>query len=233
MSNIEEIVKKIDDKTIKEIEGVIENLEVMNELLKKVRALKESGALDSIINFSYMTKTLSDMLNEDAINNLSNIVSALIEISAPLSNPKVLNSYNELISRLDVIAELVKYLKEMKDSGALEAVINFGYVVKTLKDMLTEDAINNLSTFISTLLELSDELNRVLPSIKQYLELAHNPVFLSIVNALANEETLKILKEPQNITLVGLLRAFGDPEFQRGLGILIGLVKALGRNYKV
>ncbi|MEM0173964.1 MAG: DUF1641 domain-containing protein [Sulfolobaceae archaeon] len=233
MSSLESIAKKIDDKTIKELEELLAHLEVLNEVLRKVKALKESGTLDAVINFSYLAKTLSDMLTEDAVNNISNMVSALMEISSPFSNPKIMNNYNEIISKLDVIAELLKYLKELKDSGALDAIISFGYILKTLKDMLTEDTINNIANVTSTLLELSDELNKTLPAIRKYLELAYNPVFYSIVNALTNEETQKLLKEAQNVSLAGLLRAFADPEFQRGLGIVVALVKALGRSYKI
>ncbi|TRM84692.1 hypothetical protein DJ526_11865, partial [Sulfolobus sp. A20-N-G8] len=61
--NLEKLASKIDEKKIEELAELIDLTPALNEVLKKVNELKESGALDVLVNYAYIGKTMRDMLN--------------------------------------------------------------------------------------------------------------------------------------------------------------------------
>ncbi|MCY0873999.1 MAG: DUF1641 domain-containing protein, partial [Acidianus infernus] len=70
---MEKITSKIDEKKAEELSKFLDYLPTINDFLEKIKELKESGALDAIINFSYAIKSLKDALNDDSIQNLGNM----------------------------------------------------------------------------------------------------------------------------------------------------------------
>ncbi|MEM4912210.1 MAG: hypothetical protein QXJ81_05245, partial [Metallosphaera sp.] len=152
--NLEKLASKIDDKKIDELAELIDLTPALNEALKKVNELKESGALDAIVNSAYVVKTFRDMLNDEAIQSLGNIVSSLLEFGKAISKPKTFENTIAIMDNSDVLADFVNKLKMLKEDGTLDVLINMAYTVRTLRDMLNDEAIQNLASTVSSSLEV-------------------------------------------------------------------------------
>lgn len=88
--------------------------------------------------------------------------------------------------------------------------------VKILQDYLNDQVIQDLSKILNTLFKLINAVSST--DLVDLLE-----------RSLQDPELDRALLEPPRIGLVGLLKALKDEEVQRGLGILIKLLKALGK----
>ncbi len=90
---------------------------------------------------------------------------------------------------------------------------------RLLMDMMNDQVIEELSKQISALMRLMNGLiSSDLPSI--------------VERAMQDPELDKALLDPPKVGLSGLLGALRDEDFQRGLGIAVELLKALGRASK-
>ncbi|ADB88593.1 helical membrane plugin domain-containing protein [Saccharolobus islandicus] len=157
--NLEKIASKIDEKKIDELAELVDLTPALNEALKKVNELKESGALDAIVNSAYVVKTFRDMLNDEAIQSLGNIVSSLLEFGKAISKPKIFENMMAIMDNSDVLADFVNKLKILKEDGTLDVLMNSAYVVKTFRDMLNDEAIQSLGRYISNSLEIIKEID--------------------------------------------------------------------------
>ncbi|QOJ78730.1 DUF1641 domain-containing protein [Infirmifilum lucidum] len=120
---------------------------------------------------------------------------------------------------VESVNKVLDVLARMNELGILDAA----------KDILDPEVIGRLSSLLLTpgtlrLLDHLDDLLDMLGSV-DYEALKENLPLL--VDALKS-----IPKEPKPIGLVGLLKALNDPEVQRGLGVAVELLKALGRRGK-
>ncbi|MEM4086092.1 MAG: DUF1641 domain-containing protein [Saccharolobus sp.] len=157
--NLEKLASKIDEKKIDEFAELIDLTPTLNETLKKVKELKESGALDAIINYSYIAKTLRDMLNDEAIQSLGTITSSLLELGKEMSRPEVFENTMMIIRNADALADMVKKIKVMKDDGTLDVILNMSYSLKAMRDMLNDEAIQSLGKYVSNFLDLMKEID--------------------------------------------------------------------------
>ncbi|WP_048100339.1 DUF1641 domain-containing protein [Candidatus Acidianus copahuensis] len=296
-ANVEKLVSKLDDKKLEELSEFLDQIPVINDTLKRVKDLRDSGALDSLINLSYIAKVLKDMLNDEAIQNLGDMLSSFASLMTSFKGKDA--QVDELMNLLPVATELMQKVKQLKDSGTLDVLVNFSYSLKSLRDALNDEAMENLANQIGHLLELtstldtqrveglknilgqSKELSEILsrlielknsgtldvlvnlayglkslrdalndeaitnlgttlsllfdflPKGLEFLERAMDPVFANMINVLTSDEAKKIISNPPNITIGGLIKSMSDQDVQRGLGILISMAKVLGKNYKI
>ncbi|QXJ34332.1 DUF1641 domain-containing protein [Saccharolobus shibatae] len=168
--NLEKLASKIDDKKIDELAELIDLTPALNEALKKVNELKESGALDAIVNSAYVVKTFRDMLNDEAIQSLGNIVSSLLEFGKAISKPKTFENTMAIMDNSDVLADFVNKLKMLKEDGTLDVLINMAYTVRTLRDMLNDEAIQNLASTVSSSLEVMKLITQKAEPVKVLLD---------------------------------------------------------------
>ena len=97
----------------------------------------------------------------------------------------------------------------------VELIDTFGLIMTFLNDQAIED----LSGLLAQLLKLINGLTASdLPELFEA--------------ALMDPELDKAFIDPPKIGLIGLLGAIGDEDTQRGLGILMTLIKALGKASK-
>ena len=222
--NLEKLAEKLDRKKIEELAEIIDQLPTLNEILKVITQLKESGSLDVLIDLSYSAKLVRDMLTDDVIENIASYISSLLELFPVFSSKR--DSIMQLMNNLDVLSDLIPKMKELKDSGALDAVFDATYFLKIMKDMLSDETIENLAALISSTLDL---LPRGIDLINRFM----NSTLYNIVNSLTSPEAQKMLANPPKVTLLGLISSFRDEDVQRGMGILITILKILGKNYKI
>ncbi|BFH73691.1 DUF1641 domain-containing protein [Sulfurisphaera javensis] len=206
------------------INETIRHIGVVNDLLVKMKELNESGALNALMDSAYMLKTLRDMLNDEAISNIASSISGLLELSSTFYDNY--DHVMKVIKNIDIVGELLDKMKELKSSGALDAVVDATYFLKTMKDMLNDEAIANITTTLSLTLDF-------LPRGIEFLNHAMHPVFYNMVTTLTSPEAQKLLSNPPKVTLGGLVAAFRDEDIQRGVGVLLTILKILGKNYKI
>ncbi|WP_348541350.1 DUF1641 domain-containing protein [Saccharolobus islandicus] len=168
--NLEKIASKIDEKKIDELAELVDLTPALNEALKKVSELKESGALDAIVNSAYVVKTFRDMLNDEAIQSLGNIVSSLLEFGKAISKPKIFENMMAIMDNSDVLADFVNKLKILKEDGTLDVLVNMIYTVRTLRDMLNDEAIQNLASTVSSSLEVMKLITQKAEPVKVLLD---------------------------------------------------------------
>jgi len=98
----------------------------------------------------------------------------------------------------------------------LEALSDLLAVYRMLMDMMTDQLVSELSKVASVLFKLLDAL--VSTDLVDVLE-----------RALQDPGLGRALLDPPRVGLTGLLGAAMDEDFQRGLGVMAELLKALGR----
>jgi uncharacterized protein YjgD (DUF1641 family) len=219
---VEKLTSKIDEQKAEELSKFLDYLPTINDSLEKIKELKESGALDAIINFSYAIKSLKDALNDDSIQNLGNMLSTFMLLLSTTGEHA--SDVNQIISQASTINYTITKLKELKESGAFDILVNFAYAVKSLRDALTDDAITNIGTTLSLLLDF-------LPRAQEFLNYALNPSILKIMKALSSDEATKLLTNPPKVTLGGIVKQMTDDDVQKGIGVLFAIAKIIGKSY--
>ncbi|AEE93885.1 conserved hypothetical protein [Acidianus hospitalis W1] len=219
---VEKLTSKIDEHKAEELSKFLDYLPTINDSLEKIKELKESGALDAIINFSYAIKSLKDALNDDSIQNLGNMLSTFMLLLSTTGEHA--NDVNQIISQASTINYTITKLKELKESGAFDVLVNFAYALKSLRDALTDDAITNIGTTLSLLLDF-------LPRAQEFLNYALNPSILKIMKALSSDEATKLLTNPPKVTLGGIVKQMTDDDVQKGIGVLFAIAKIIGKSY--
>lgn len=194
MESIDKLLSKLDEKKMEEISQLIDLTPTLNDLLKKINELENSGSLDTLINSTYIIRTLKDMLNDDAIENLGVILSSVLSIGKEISKEDIFNNIKEIIDNSSAIAELSKRLKVMEQDGSFDALINVSYSLKTMKDMINDEAIKTIGDTLSNSLYLLKELNENSSQVKQIVDKA--PVIsdvLTRLDVMKNDGTLDTL----------------------------------------
>jgi len=221
--NIEKLIEKLDDKKIEELAKIIDQLPTLNETLKLISQLKESDILDILIEFSYLLKLIRDMLTDDSVKNFAETLGGLTDLSQVLSQNS--DKIKEVIRNLDTINYLINTVNQLKADGTLDAIINVAYFLKEIKDMLSDEAISNLALILAL---ASDFLSGG----TEFLNCVLSPSICNIIKSLTSPEAQKMLSNPPKVSLGTLLTSLRDEDVQRGMGILITILKILGKNYK-
>jgi len=167
-----------------EINKLIENLSALNNVLEKLKKLSESKVVEEVMEIAALFKALRDMLNEDSIQNIGRLTSTLIEIIDQLDSNR--ENVKEILKESNVIPYLLIKLKEMREAGVLDNLINISYALKSLRDLINDDAITNIGATLSQLLDF-------LPRAIYFLEMVNKPVFLGFIKALTSEEALNVI----------------------------------------
>lgn len=193
-ASLEKLVSKIDEQKVNELAKLLDLTPALNEVLEKVRELKETGALDTLVNTAYITKTLKDMLNDDSLENLGRITSSILEFGKVISNEVVFKNLTITLENAQVLADLTEKLKVMRDNGTLDTLFNMAYTVKTLKDMLNDEALQSLAGVISSSLELLKSISEHSEGIKILIDKSHTLSDLIVkLESLKQDRTLDVV----------------------------------------
>jgi len=98
----------------------------------------------------------------------------------------------------------------------LEALIEILSIYRIIRDMLNDQLIKDVSHIASSLLKLVNVVSST--DLIEILE-----------RGLQDPELDKALLNPPKIGLTGLLSALRDEDFQKGMGIVVALLKAIGK----
>jgi uncharacterized protein YjgD (DUF1641 family) len=105
------------------------------------------------------------------------------------------------------------------DKPTLEALVDLLNTVKFLQNYLNDQVINDISKILCPILKLVNAIS--------------NTDLVDVLERALQEPSLdKALLNPPKIGLMGLLSALREEEVQRGMGIVIELLRALGKASK-
>ena len=223
LSNLMIIAGEMKNKQ-NDIAQILENADALKDALMRLKALRDSGTLDVIVNMSYALKSLREALNDDAIMNLGSTLSNLMEVLSSM-NPKTSDGLKQIIDKAPALNEVLNRVMDLKNSGTLDVLINMSYALKSLRDALNFDSITYLGTNLSLIFEF-------LPKGLEFLNKATSPPLSSLIEVWSSEEARKVLANPENVTLGKLIAMMKDPDIQRGLGVMMGMLKIIGKNFK-
>ena len=105
---------------------------------------------------------------------------------------------------------------ENMDKSTMDAIIDVSNTINFIRNYPNDQVIHDLSTIISGLSKL--------------INAASNTDLIDILErGLQNPELDKALLNPPQVGLVKLMNSMRDDDVQRGLGIMIELLRAIGR----
>ncbi len=222
--SFDDMLSKLQPDKIASLEKLLDRADVLNQLLERADAMQQSGALDSLTSLTYALKTLLDALHEDTVGNLALTAGSLIEIGKAVSRPEVKDRMVELLDKekLESLVYAASRLDELRRAGTLDALFDMAYLVKTLRDMLTDDSVANLSAKLASLLEIVP----LLPDLAKPLTTG---AVSAMLQATASEEVAEALNNPPKVGYRALIATLRDEDMQRGLGFLLVLGKAVGK----
>jgi len=133
------------------------------------------------------------------------------------SNEEVVKELERLVNNIKVLNDVLESIKPLVESGALETLIGLGYLVETLKAVLSDEMVSSFSSLGSSAMEL--------------LAKTRSPSVEKLINAVADhpmelEEEIRKTKVDGLLSLLKLLR---DDDVRRGLAVAIAYLKILGR----
>ncbi len=122
-----------------------------------------------------------------------------------------------IISRLPELEKAVESLAELVDSGALETIVNLIYMVHLSKRIVSDEMVSGTANIANNLLDISSKLT--MPTMKK------------LISAVLDHQ-IEIEEEIKNTKITGfwsLMKALKDKDVQRGLSVVIAILKVLGR----
>jgi len=115
--------------------------------------------------------------------------------------------------------EIVKNLEEDK---VIESLVEYAYILKMIKDIwLNDEVIKDIGSLIDSILTLVP----ILQKLSQFLS---DPTVSKVIETITSEEAIKIIQNPEKMSLGKLILEFRNENFQRGLGIIIKLIEKIG-----
>jgi uncharacterized protein YjgD (DUF1641 family) len=221
--DLDKILSKFDQEKVEQISRLMDNLHSLNDALSRLDELNRSGTLDVVISSMYALKTLKDMLNDDALHGIGEMISSLVELAKTATEPEVKVKLQSLLLKVSSLYEILGRVEELQRNGALDAVMDLAYALKTLKDMLNDDALHDLADKISVAVDFVARGH-------EFLDYINSPIFQVLGKVVTSEELRKSIQEPSPIGLGKLISSLRDPEVQRGLGVVLALLKGIGKN---
>ncbi|MEM0117362.1 MAG: DUF1641 domain-containing protein [Conexivisphaerales archaeon] len=222
---IEDMISKLPPEKVASLEKILARADLLNRLLDRAESLEESGAIDSATSTVYLVKTFLDALHEDTMSNLAATAGSLLELGKAVSREDVKENILKTVNQLNTVTYTLEKLDELRKSGALDALIETAYLVKTIRDMVTDDSVSNLAGKIASVMEL-------LPILPDLAATINNEAVVTMLQATASQEVEEALKNPPKVGYRALISSLRDEDMQRGLGFLLVLGKAVGKKVK-
>jgi len=122
-------------------------------------------------------------------------------------------------TRREALEKFLDLLVKLNESGILD----------TASDIVDPDVIGRLSEILlrPSTLQILDHLDEILDAMGQVKPETLTKSFATLGTVLEAME-----KEAKPVGIPGLLKALSDPEVQKGLGVALEVLRALGRSHK-
>ena len=118
---------------------------------------------------------------------------------------------------------LNQILAKLKEDKVLDSTVEYLYMLKMVRDIwLNDELVKEIGSLMNSILAL-------VPVIEKLSELLSSPEVQKVINALVSEETVRAIQNPEKVGLTRLMTELRNEDFQRGLGVLVSLIKTIGK----
>jgi len=136
-------------------------------------------------------------------------------------NLRLLSILARLTEEADALEKVAESLEKLYESGAIELVGTLSESLSENLGMLADPQLLRLLSHGANLLGL---LSRIEPN-------AAGMMTDLFVESLSEVFPREKLRNPPKVGLAGLLRALSDPEIQKGLGVVLELLRVVARTF--
>jgi uncharacterized protein YjgD (DUF1641 family) len=141
---------------------------------------------------------------------------ALDTLLEQLSAPENREPLESILRNLPVISGELQELRELREKGILQSLMGIGYLVASLKDVMSSEMISGTAGILDALLELMGKIAK--------------PEFMDAINEIVDGISSGNLATGTKVKGTwSLLKDVKDPDIERGLAILLSIMKILGR----
>ncbi|WP_373469250.1 DUF1641 domain-containing protein [Acidianus infernus] len=121
---------------------------------------------------------------------------------------------------------LNQIITKLKEDKVIDSIVEYLYILKMVRDIwLSDEVIKDLGSLLNSILAL-------VPIIEKLSEFLSDPEVVKIINTIASEDTIKIIQNPEKMSLTKLLSEMRNENFQRGLGVLVKIIEKIGEATK-
>ncbi|WP_158058356.1 DUF1641 domain-containing protein [Halorussus halophilus] len=191
-------------------EAIAENPE---EVARFVRRL---GLVNDLLDAGEL---VSEAADDEMVTNAAATSSTLAEAADGLATDETTRLAETVGENGDELSAAAETLVELQANGTLDDLAAVADVLPLLSGALDDEMVTNLARTGSSLGEVADTASD--PDTVEGLQ-----TMLSAVGEAADSET-----PPERVGAVGLVRAIRDPDVQRGLGFLLDIARATGRQF--
>ena len=142
-----------------------------------------------------------------------------LALLAEPKNLRLLSILDRYVEQADALEKLAETLEKLDESGVLELA---GEVSEVLVENLGQLMEPRNLRLISHLGKLTDVLAQIDPNAAGMM----TELFIESLTEVFPKEKLR---NPPRVGLAGLLRALSDPEIQKGLGVVLELLRVVAR----
>jgi len=179
------------------------------EAEETLKALKERGILDTLVHVTEpeVVERLSTLLLNEGTLRLMDHLEELSTTLGELDHDSI-----------EGLRKVIRTLKTLNQMGVLDA----------LESLLTPEILGSLANFLMSrgLLRLVDGLETLTDALG---EMEYEEVGRAV--PLLNNALKAIPEEAERVSLLGLMGKLRDEDIQRGLGVVMEILKAMGRAY--
>ncbi|BBG25443.1 hypothetical protein [Sulfuracidifex tepidarius] len=165
---------------------------------------------------------LKDIMTDDVAENLASSISGILTIGKEISDEKINSYVINVLRRADVLSDVIDEYEELKEDGTLETLKGILYGMKSLKDMVNDEAIQKLGNYIGTALDS-------LPKIDQFLSISFDEIPMALMKGITSEELKEEVKKKEKVTNKDLISLFNDPATKKGLWVFLLAMREMGK----
>lgn len=119
-----------------------------------------------------------------------------------------------------------RIIKLLEEDKVIDTLVEYAYILKMIKEIwLNDEIVKSLGTLMNSILSL-------VPILEKFADLLNDPNVRKVIDVITSEEVVKIIQNPEKMTLTKLLSEMGNENFQRGLGIIIKIIEKIGEKTK-
>ncbi len=234
------------DEFLQRSDTIIENVAGS---VRDIRDNAPSSPVNTEKALSDLSASLPQLL--DALPRITAVLPQLLTLSEQLSDPNTAVALQTILSKMDVLVLTISSLDAFLQRS--DTIIeNIAGSVRDLRENAPEGEIDMISSTMEALPQMATTLPTIAERLPQLMEVADQlqslldseEVTALMGSGVFSPQTVSVIsfagdalvesynanrEDPKQVGLVGLLRALGDPDVQRGLGFLVDFGKRFGQ----
>lgn len=197
------------------VEAAMDNAEALTATIQQLGEWHRTGAWGSLTETMALVSALTDSATPQLAERMAGLAVGLGQIAAE-AGPGVAQTVSAVEAHGNILADMVHQVANWQQDGTWKVLMDTVSLIKGLNDSVTSPMVERtLSTATDALLMLSATLDSGLLT----LGIRTAEVFQAAVKDAATDTT--------RVSATGLLRSLKDPEIQRGMRIMLALLRRM------